>query len=54
MSKLTTDQRDHARFNQVEGVDDDDRDAAWKKIKAAAKTHGVELHEKSWRDIGRH
>ncbi len=43
-----------ARFNQVEDVDDDDRDAAWKKIKAAAKTHGVELHEKSWRDIGRH
>ena len=26
-----------ARFNQVEGVSDDERDAAWKRIKAAAK-----------------
>jgi hypothetical protein len=42
-----------ARFNQVEGVSDDDRDAAWKRIKAAAKKHGVEVHEKSWREIGK-
>ena len=26
-----------ARFNQVKGVSDDDRDAAWKRIKKAAK-----------------
>jgi hypothetical protein len=43
-----------ARFNQVEGVSDAERDAAWKRIKAAAKKFGVEVHEKSWREIGKH
>ena len=42
-----------ARFNQVEGVSDDERDAAWRQIKAAAEKHGVEVHEKSWREIGK-
>ena len=42
-----------ARFNQVEGVSDDERDAAWKRIKAAAKKHDVEVKEKSWREIGK-
>jgi ElaB/YqjD/DUF883 family membrane-anchored ribosome-binding protein len=42
-----------ARFNQVKGVSDDERDAAWKRIKAAAKKHDVEVQEKSWREIGR-
>ncbi|MDB5693879.1 MAG: hypothetical protein JWO81_2942 [Alphaproteobacteria bacterium] len=42
-----------ARFNQVKGVSDDERDAAWKRIKAAAKKHGVEVSEKSWREIGK-
>ena len=42
-----------ARFNQVKGVSDDERDAAWKRIKAAAKKHGVEVKEKSWREIGK-
>jgi hypothetical protein len=42
-----------ARFNQVEGVSDAERDAAWKRIKAAAKKFGVEVGEKSWREIGR-
>ena len=41
-----------ARFNQVEGVSDDDRDAAWKRIKAAAKKYDVEAREDSWREIG--
>ena len=41
-----------ARFNQVEGVTDDERDAAWKHIHAAAKKFGVEVKEKSWREIG--
>ena len=41
-----------ARFNQVEGVSDADRDAAWKRIKAAAKKYGVDVKEKSWREIG--
>ena len=42
-----------ARFNQVEGVSDDERDAAWKRIKAAARKHDVEVSEKSWREIGK-
>ena len=42
-----------ARFNQVKGVSDDERDAAWKRIKAAAKKYDVEVSEKSWREIGK-
>ena len=42
-----------ARFNQVEGISDDDRDAAWKRIKKAAKKYDVEVNEQSWRDIGK-
>jgi len=42
-----------ARFNQVEGVSDDDRDAAWKRIKKAAKKYDVEVSEDSWREIGK-
>ena len=42
-----------ARFNQVEGVTDAERDAAWKRVQAAAKKFKVELHENSWREIGR-
>ena len=41
-----------ARFNQVEGVTDAERDTAWKHIKAAAKKYGVEVTEGSWREIG--
>jgi hypothetical protein len=40
-----------ARFNQVEGVTDAERNAAWKRIESAAKKHNVELHEKSWREL---
>ena len=42
-----------ARFNQVEGVSDSERDDAWDRIKNAAKKHGVEVNEKSWREIGK-
>lgn len=42
-----------ARFNQVKGVSDDERDAAWKRIKGAAKKFDVEVSEKSWREIGK-
>jgi hypothetical protein len=42
-----------ARFDQVEGVSDAERDAAWKRIKAAAKTHGVKVEERSWRELGK-
>jgi hypothetical protein len=41
-----------ARFNQVEGVTDAERDAAWKRITAAAKKYGVEVSETSWREVG--
>jgi hypothetical protein len=34
-----------ARFNQVEGVSEAEKDAAWKRIKAAAKKFNVELNE---------
>ena len=42
-----------ARFNQVEGVSDSERDEAWTRIKRAAKKHGVEVQEKSWRELGK-
>jgi hypothetical protein len=41
-----------ARFNQFKGVSDQEREAAWKRIKAAAKKHKVDVGEKSWREIG--
>ena len=41
-----------ARFNQVEGVSDAERDQAWKRILAAAKKFGVEVSETSWREVG--
>jgi hypothetical protein len=40
-----------ARFSQVEGVSDAERDRAWKRILAAAKRHDVEVSASSWRDL---
>jgi hypothetical protein len=40
-----------ARFNQVKGVSDSERDEAWQRIKKAAKKHDVELSEKGWREL---
>ena len=34
-----------ARFDQVEGVSDAERDAAWKRIEAAAKRFDIEVSE---------
>ena len=42
-----------ARFNQVKGVSAEERDAAWKRVKAAAKKYDVAIAEKSWREIGK-
>ena len=42
-----------ARFDQVEGVSDDERDAAWRRIKKAADKYGVEVSEKSWHELGK-
>jgi hypothetical protein len=40
-----------ARFDQVEGVTDRERDQAWKRILRAAKRFDVEVHEKDWREL---
>ena len=40
-----------ARFDQVEGVTDAARDRAWKRILRAADEHGVEVSERSWREL---
>ena len=42
-----------ARFDQVEGVTDDERAKAFANIKAAAKHYGVEVSESSWRELGK-
>ncbi len=42
-----------ARFDQVEGVSDADRDVAWKRIKEAGRKYDVEIKEKSWRELGK-
>ena len=40
-----------ARFDQVEGVSDSEREAAWRRIRAAAKTYGVEVTARGWRSL---
>lgn len=40
-----------ARFDQVEGVSDAERDRAWERIGHAAKRFGVQISEQSWRDL---
>ena len=42
-----------ARFDQVEGVTDAERDEAWDRIQAAARKFGVKLEERSWRELGK-
>lgn len=42
-----------ARFNQVEGVSDAERDQAWKRITAAAKRYDVDVSESDWRDLAK-
>jgi hypothetical protein len=40
-----------ARFDQVEGVSDAERDRAWQRILAAAKRYGVDVSAPDWRDL---
>ena len=40
-----------ARFDQVEGVSNADRDRAWRRIREAARRYGVEIHERGWRHL---
>ena len=42
-----------ARFDQVEGVSDAERDQAWKRILAAAKRYDVEVSESDWRELAK-
>jgi Family of unknown function (DUF6582) len=42
-----------ARFDQVEGVSDTERDQAWKRILAAAKRYDVEVSADNWRDLAK-
>ncbi len=41
-----------ARFNQVQGLSNAERDMAWKRIKASAKKFDFHISETSWHEIG--
>ena len=40
-----------ARFDQVKGVTDKERDAAWRRIRAAARKFGVRISARGWRSL---
>lgn len=40
-----------ARFDQVEGVSDAERDEAWKRILGAARRFDVEVSESDWHEL---
>ena len=40
-----------ARFDQVEGVTDKEREAAWRRIRAAARRFGVHIEARGWRSL---
>jgi len=42
-----------ARFDQVTGVTDKERDQAFANIRKAAKHYDVEMSEKSWHELGK-
>lgn len=42
-----------ARFDQVKGVSDADRDLAFANIKAAAQHYGINVEEENWRQLGK-
>lgn len=41
-----------ARFDQVKGVSEEDREVAFANIRKAAKAYDVEIEETSWRQLG--
>jgi len=43
-----------ARFDQVLGVSDAERELAFANIKKAAKHYGVDLGEEAWQELGVH
>ena len=42
-----------ARFDQVEGITDADRELAFANLRKAAAHYGVEVVEERWQDLGR-
>ncbi len=42
-----------ARFDQVEGVSDAERDQAFANIKKAAEHYGIHVEEQDWRELGK-
>lgn len=42
-----------ARFNQVEGVSDTDREQAFANIKKAARHFHVDMQESSWKELAK-
>ena len=42
-----------ARFDQVQDVNDDDRDLAFANLRKAAKQYDVDMAESDWRQLGR-
>ena len=40
-----------ARFDQVEGVTDAERDRAWRRIRSAARKFGVDVGVRGWRQL---
>ncbi|MEV0133015.1 DUF6582 domain-containing protein [Dactylosporangium sp. NPDC050688] len=42
-----------ARFDQVRDATDDERAEAFRRIKRAAKRHGVEMTETRWQELGK-
>ena len=40
-----------ARFDQVEGVSDAERDRAWKRIEDAARRYDVDIEANDWREL---
>ncbi|TMM36151.1 MAG: hypothetical protein E6F99_17125 [Actinobacteria bacterium] len=42
-----------ARFDQVQGVSDEEREQAFANIKAAAKHYGVDVVEDDWHQLGK-
>jgi hypothetical protein len=40
-----------ARFDQVKGVTNKERDAAWRRIRDAARKYHVDIEERGWRQL---
>ncbi len=42
-----------ARFDQVDGVSDGEREQAFANLKKAAEHYGVDMSESNWRELGK-